>query len=333
VTGAGGFLGHHLVRALKKRGDWVRGVDLKEPQFEPSDADEFVCADLREFEACLAATQGVDEVYNLAADMGGIGFITRYFASVARNNSLINLHMLEASRQNGVERILQTSSACIYNQGRQREPGIAGLQEEDAYPAAPERGYGWEKLYTEQLCDYYRQDYGLDARVVRLHNVYGPLGAYDGGREKAPAAACRKVALAEPGGTVEIWGDGRQSRSFLYVDDCITGLLRLMDSGCPQPVNLGSEESVTISQLFDLVAEIAGKSIVKAFNPAQPQGVRGRNSDNRRLKAVVGWAPATPLRVGLVATYRWIERQIIDRKRQPVENVVRDKMAQGVSAV
>jgi nucleoside-diphosphate-sugar epimerase len=317
VTGAGGFLGHHLVRALKQRGAWVRGVDLKDPQFEPTDADEFVRADLREFDACQAATEGVVDVYNLAADMGGIGFITRYLASVARNNSLINLNMLEASQQNGVRRFLFTSSACVYNQEKQRRPDIAGLAEDDAHPAAPESGYGWEKLYAEQLCDYYRQDFGLDTRVVRLHNVYGPLGCYEGGREKAPAAACRKVAMADWGGPVEVWGDGLQTRSFLYVDDCVEGLLRLMESGYTRPINLGSEELVTIEQLFDLVSEIAGKSISKIFDPTQPQGVRGRNSDNRRLRDVLGWAPSTPLRVGLAATYRWIERQVMDRDKLP----------------
>jgi len=352
VTGAGGFLGHHLVRALKRRGVWVRGVDLKHPEFEPSDADEFVRADLRELKSCIAATEGIDDVFNLAADMGGIGFITRYFASVARNNSLINLNMLEASRHNGVKRFLFTSSACVYNQSKQQTPDAHGLREEDAHPAAPEKGYGWEKLYAEQLCGYYREDYGLDARVVRLHNAYGPLGTYEGGREKAPAAACRKVAMAAPDDTIEIWGDGLQTRSFLYVDDCIEGLLRLIDARFERPVsvfpdrhrtcdfwqsfispvNLGSEELVTIAELYELVSRIAGKRIELVFNPGMPQGVRGRNSDNGRLAAILGWQPSTPLAVGLEATYRWIEAELA-RPTQRRHDAARDESPHAESEV
>lgn len=310
VAGAGGFIGHHLVSRLKREGHWVRGVDCKLPAFAASPADDFLRADLRSFEACLAAVDGIDEVYQLAADMGGIGFISRNFARIAHNNSLINLNMLEACRVQHVARFLFSSSACVYNTALQREPGVTALREGDAHPAAPEKGYGWEKLYAEQLCAYYREDHGLEATVVRFHNVYGPLGTFTGGREKAPAAACRKIALAEDGDDIAIWGDGRQTRSFLYVDDCIEGLLRLMASGYPGPINLGSEELVTIDRLFDLVAGIAGKRIHKVYDPSQPQGVRGRNSDNRLLRQVLGWEPAMTLAQGLIPTYRWIEQQV-----------------------
>jgi nucleoside-diphosphate-sugar epimerase len=313
VAGAGGFIGHHLTKRLKHEGHWVRGVDLKRPEFEPSEADEFLCLDLREPKSAREATGGVDDVFQLAADMGGIGFISRSFADVARNNCLINLHMLTASQHSGVERYVYSSSACVYNQQKQQASAAAGLREEDAHPAAPEKGYGWEKLFAEQLCAYWREDHGLDTRIVRFHNVYGPLGTYEGGREKAPAAACRKVALAEEGSAVTIWGDGRQSRSFLYIDDCVEGLVRLLENGYPAPINLGSEELVSIDELYDLVAQIAGKRIQKVYDRKQPQGVRGRTSDNRRLRQVLGWEPATPLAQGLAPTYRWIEQHLLTR--------------------
>lgn len=318
VTGAGGFIGHHLVKRLKREGCWVRGADLKRPEFEPSVADEFVCADLRQEASCQSAVAGVQVVYNLAADMGGIGFISRNFASIARNNSLINLHMLEASRSAGVERFLFSSSACVYNQSKQVDPCAAQLREEDAHPAAPEKGYGWEKLYAEQLCDYYRQEHGLNTKVVRFHNVYGPLGTYDGGREKAPAAACRKIALAAEGDRVEIWGDGQQTRSFLYIDDCVEGLLRFMACEHAGPINLGSDELVSVDELFDLVAAIAGKRIRKVHDTSCAQGVRGRNSDNRLLRSVLGWQPTTTLQEGLRPTYAWILSQVsASRDNQP----------------
>src|SRR5580658_8259948 len=231
VTGAGGFIGHHLVKRLKRDGRWVRGVDIKYPEYEQSPGDEFEIQDLRKADACLLATRGgIDEVYNLAADMGGIGYITAYLAEISRNNILINVHMLEASRQNGVKRFLFSSSACVYAGFKQKEANVAPLKEEDAYPADPEPGYGWEKLYTEEMCHYYRKDYKLETRIVRFHNVYGPLGTYEGGKEKAPAAISRKVALANSGDKIEIWGDGQQTRSFMHVDDCVEGLLRLMHS-------------------------------------------------------------------------------------------------------
>jgi GDP-D-mannose 3',5'-epimerase len=311
ITGAGGFIGHHLVKRLKADGYWVRGVDLKHPEYEPSPADEFEILDLRSFDNCLVAARGgIDEVYDLAADMGGIGYITASHAGIARNNILINAHMLEASRQNEVKRFLFSSSACVYAQSKQRDADVTPLREEDAFPAEPEPGYGWEKLYAEELCRYYWQDYKFETRMVRFHNVYGPLGTYDGGKEKAPAAICRKVALASDPGEIEVWGDGRQTRSFMYVDDCVEGLLRIMASDHHDALNLGTDELVTIDQLVDLVSEVAGKRLVKRHNLGGPQGVRGRNSDNRRLRQVLGWEPSIALRQGLRQTYPWVDEQL-----------------------
>jgi GDP-D-mannose 3',5'-epimerase len=311
VTGAGGFIGHHLVTRLKKEGHWVRGADLKLPQYETSHADEFEILDLRRFEDCLLATRGgIDQVYNLAADMGGIGFITANHAELARNNILINAHMLEASRVQNVGRFLFSSSACVYAQSKQRDTQVTSLKESDAFPADPEPGYGWEKLYAEQLCLYYRQDYKFETRIVRFHNVYGPLGTFDGGREKAPAAVCRKVALACDGGIIDIWGDGKQTRSFMYVDDCVEGLLRLMASDYDEPLNLGTDRLVSIDGLVDLVSSIAGKDLTKRHDPSKPQGVRGRNSDNSLLRKTLGWEPSISLEHGLAITYAWIAHEL-----------------------
>lgn len=310
VTGAGGFIGHHLVNRLKEEGYWVRGVDLKEPEFEPTAADEFQLLDLRHWNNALQAANRIDQVYSLAADMGGIGYITAKLADIARNNILINAHMLEAARVNGVKRYLYSSSACVYAGFKQNVADLTPLKEEDAYPADPEPGYGWEKLFTEQLCQYYSHDYGLETRVVRFHNVYGPLGTYEGGKEKAPAAISRKVALAEDNGFIDVWGDGQQTRSFMYIPDCLEGLLRLMASDCREPLNLGTEEMVSVDELVDIVCEIAGKKLTKHHELNRPQGVRGRNSDNSRLRAVLGWEPRTPLREGLAVTYRWIEDEL-----------------------
>lgn len=316
VTGAGGFIGHHLVKHLKQAGYWVRGVDIQCPQYEATPADEFQILDLRRWDNCLVATLGVDQVYNLAADMGGIGYITAYLAEIARNNILINAHMLEASRTNAVRRFLFSSSACVYAQYKQKLPDVTPLKEEDAYPADPERGYGWEKLFTEELCRYYFADYGMETRIVRFHNVYGPLGTYDGGKEKAPAAICRKVAMAEDGNIIEIWGDGQQTRSFMHIDDCVEGLVRLMASDYREPLNLGTDQLVTVDELVDIISDIAGKRLVKRHDISKPQGVRGRNSDNSRLRQVLGWEPSIPLEIGLVETYRWIERQIVRERDQ-----------------
>ena len=319
MTGAGGFIGHHLVKDLTRRGNWVRGVDLKPPEYEPSAADEFQIGDLRRWEDAVAACAGVDEVYALAADMGGMGFISAHHAQILHNNSLINLHTLEAARQSGVRRYLYTSSACVYPEYRQSETNIAPLREEDAYPAQPQDAYGWEKLLTERLCAHYRDDYGLRTRIVRFHNIFGPLGTWTGGREKAPAALCRKIALARLTGNpeVEIWGDGEQTRSFCYIDDCLEGLRRLMDSDYSEPLNLGQDRMVTINELADIIASIAGVSIRKVHVPG-PQGVRGRNSDNTRLREVLGWQPAISLEEGLAHTYAWIETQVAATLASPV---------------
>jgi nucleoside-diphosphate-sugar epimerase len=312
VTGAGGFIGHHLVKKLKGDGHWVRGADIKYPEYEASAADQFEALDLRKYENCLLATRGgIDEVYNLAADMGGIGYITAFHADISRNNILINAQMLEAARQNNVQRFLFSSSACVYNQAKQKDPDVKPLTEEDAYPADPEPGYGWEKLFAEELCHYYYRDYGLETRIVRFHNVYGPLGTYEGGKEKAPAAISRKVALAENGGEIEVWGDGEQTRSFMYVDDCVEGLKRIMASEYRDALNLGTDELVTINGLVDMVARIAGKRIAKRHNMAGPQGVRGRNSENSRLRKVLGWEPSISLEQGLSLTYPWIASRVV----------------------
>lgn len=310
VTGAGGFIGHHLVRRLKRDGFWVRGVDLKEPEFEASAADEFEILDLRRWHNCLQATRGIDQVYNLAADMGGIGYITVYLADISRNNILINAHMLEASRINGIRKYLFSSSACIYAQSKQRAAEVTPLKEEDAFPADPEPGYGWEKLFTEELCRYYQKDYNFETRIVRFHNVYGPQGTYEGGKEKAPAAICRKIALLADGEEIEIWGDGRQTRSFMYIDDCVEGLIRLMASNYRDALNLGTDRLVTVDGLVDIIAKLAGKRLRKRHDLAKPQGVRGRNSDNTRLRQALGWEPSITLEDGLAVTYRWIEEEL-----------------------
>ena len=323
VTGAGGFIGHHLVRRLKADGQWVRGVDIKSPEYEATAADEFQLLDLREYGACAEATRNIDEVYNLAADMGGIGYITSSHAEIARNNTLINVHMLEAGRQNKVKRFLFSSSACVYAQSKQTSADVTPLKEEDAYPAEPEPGYGWEKLYAEELCKYYRQDYGFDTRMVRFHNVYGPLGTYDGGKEKSPAALCRKVAAALPGDAVEIWGDGLQTRSYMYVDDCVEGLIRLMASNCVDALNLGTDHMLSINELFAMISGIAGKKLRARHDVSKPQGVRGRNSNNERLRRELGWEPSTPLEQGLRVTYRWIEQEMQRAGRAPVLGGVR----------
>jgi nucleoside-diphosphate-sugar epimerase len=313
VTGAGGFIGHHLVTYLKDRGYWVRGVDIKPPEFEASRADEFLVLDLRSAENARAACDGMSDVYNLAANMGGIAFIERYKAVVMHDNVLINIHMLEAARLQKVQRYLYTSSACIYPGYLQKVVDVTPLKEEDAYPADPEDGYGWEKLFSERQCRHYHEEYGLETRVVRFHNIFGPLGTYEGGREKSPAAICRKVALAGQDDEVEVWGDGEQTRSYCYIDDCTEGLHRLMQSDYREPLNLGQDRMISINQLVDIVAAIAGKRIRKRYDLTAPQGVRGRNSDNTRLRAVLGWQPSITLEDGLARTYRWIESELKKR--------------------
>ena len=318
VTGAGGFIGHNLVSYLKNQRYWVRGVDVKKPEFCSTDADEFLSLDLRRWENCLAATRGIEEVYALAADMGGMGFISSHHGQILHNNALINIHTLEAARTNGVKRYLYTSSACIYPEYKQTETNVIPLKEEDAYPAAPQDAYGWEKLMTERLCLHYREEHGIGTSIVRFHNIFGPLGTWEGGREKAPAALSRKVAVAKLTGNpeVEIWGDGEQTRSFCYISDCVEGLYKLMQSGYSQPLNLGQDRMISINQLAEMIAEIAGIRIIIKHVPG-PQGVRGRNSDNTRLRQVLKWEPQVTLEKGLAHTYAWIEQQVQLRLQEP----------------
>jgi GDP-D-mannose 3',5'-epimerase len=311
VTGAGGFIGHHLVSRLSNDGYWVRGVDIKAPEHRPSDATEFVLLDLRRWEHCVAAMDGIDHVYALAADMGGMGFISSHHAEILHNNALINIHTIEAARQARVSRYFFASSACVYPESLQRRPDIAGLKEDEAYPAMPQDAYGWEKLIVERLCRHYAEDYGLAVRIARFHNIYGPFGTWSGGREKVPAALCRKIALAKLTGkrSIDIWGDGQQTRSFCYIADCVDGIGRLMQSAYNEPLNLGRDEMVSINELADLIAGLAGVEVALA-HVAGPEGVRGRNSDNSTLRAVLGWEPGTTLAIGLAETYSWIEGQV-----------------------
>jgi nucleoside-diphosphate-sugar epimerase len=311
VTGAGGFIGHHLVTYLKTRGYWVRGVDIKLPEFSEVDADEFELLDLRRWDNCLQATRGIDEVYALAADMGGMGYISFNNAIILRNNALINFHTLEAARTNGIKRYFYTSSACVYPEYRQIDVNLTPLKEEDAYPAQPQEAYGWEKLITERLCLEYRRDFGMQTRIVRFHNIFGPQGTWDGGREKAPAALCRKVAIAKLTGKseIEIWGDGEQTRSFCYIEDCLTGIYKLMHSDFCEPLNLGQDRLISINALADVIMGIAGIHLEKKHIEG-PQGVRGRNSDNSLLKNVLGWEPQISLEEGLRYTYDWIENLV-----------------------
>jgi nucleoside-diphosphate-sugar epimerase len=312
VTGAGGFLGHHLVASLKARGDHVTGVDKKHPSFTASAADHFVICDIRKNESSFRELfRGVDDVYALAAEMGGMGFIGGNHATIVHDNTIIDLATLEAARLARVKRYLYTSSACAYPEHLQSVTDVVPLVEDMAYPAAPQGGYGWEKLYVERACGYYRDEHGIDMRIARLHNVYGPLSAWEGGREKAPAALCRKVAVAidERQSAIEIWGDGEQTRSFCYVDDCIRGFHLLMDSGYGAPLNLGRDDSISINALADLVMKVAGVRLDKIHTDG-PQGVRGRNSDNTRARQVLGWAPGIDLETGLGATFAWVREQV-----------------------
>lgn len=315
VTGAGGFIGHHLTKHLVESGYWVRGVDIRCPEFETSQAHEFELLDLRRWENCLKATRGIRHVYNLAANMGGIGFIETHKAEIVHDNILINIHMLEAARQAGIEKYLFTSSACVYPMYRQNTPDVTPLREEDAYPADAEDGYGWEKLYAERACRHYYEDYGLKTYVARFHNIFGPLGTYDGGREKSPAAVCRKVALANTEDEIEVWGDGFQTRSYCYIGDCVEGIYRLIQSDYHEPINLGQDRMLTVNDLVEIVARIAGKKIRTRHDLTKPQGVRGRNSDNTRLREVLKWEPRVSLEEGLAITYRWIYEQLVREKR------------------
>jgi nucleoside-diphosphate-sugar epimerase len=312
VCGAGGFIGGHLARRLKREGFWVRGVDLKFHEYAETEADDFVIGDLRDpYLVRQVIDRRFDEVYQLAADMGGAGFIFtgENDADIMHNSATINLNVLDSAYKRGIKRVFYSSSACMYPSHNQEDPDNPNCAEDSAYPAAPDSEYGWEKLFSERLYLTYARCRGMEARVARYHNIFGPEGTWDGGREKAPAALCRKIAAAASPGEIEIWGDGLQTRSFLYVDECVEGTLRLTRSDFAGPVNIGSEEMVTINQLAGLIADIAGKSIELKHIPG-PQGVRGRNSDNRLIQARLGWAPSQPLRAGLERTYAWIEREL-----------------------
>ena len=312
VCGAGGFIGGHLVRRLKREGFWVRGVDLKFNEHAETEADDFAIGDLRDQAFCRSVVdRAFTEVYQLAADMGGAGYIFtgEHDADVMHNSALVNLNVLDACYKRRAERIFYSSSACIYPAYNQLDPANPLCAEDSAYPAAPDSEYGWEKLFSERLYLAYRRNYGVETFIARYHNIFGPCGTWTGGREKAPAAICRKIAAAPDGGEIEIWGDGEQTRSFLYIDECLDGTTRLIRSDFPGPVNIGSEERVTINQLVELVANIAGKQIVKR-HVAGPQGVRGRNSDNRLIHAQLQWQPCQSLRTGLERTYQWIAAQV-----------------------
>jgi GDP-D-mannose 3',5'-epimerase len=311
VAGAGGFIGGHLVRCLKEEGFWIRAVDLKEHEFSKPPADEFIIGDLRDQDTVRRVVAGIEEVYQLAADMGGAGYIFtgEHDAAVMHNSATINLNMLEYGRLAGVKKFFYSSSACIYPEYNQRDPDNPKCSEDSAYPAAPDSEYGWEKLFSERLYLSCWRNYGLEVRIARFHNIFGPNGTWRGGREKAPAALCRKIAEADNGGEIEIWGDGKQTRSFLYIDECIEGVRRLMESEFTGPVNIGSEEMITIDSLAKIIAGIAGKTI-RLRHISGPLGVRGRNSDNRLLQEKLGWAPSRPLSEGLEKTYRWIEKQV-----------------------
>lgn len=311
VCGAGGFIGSHLVTRLKSEGFWVRGADLKCPEFSPTAADEFRIGDLRDPQVVREAVEGINEVYQLAADMGGAGYIFtgEHDAAVMHNSATINLNILEFGRAAGVRKFFYSSSACIYPEYNQRDPDNPKCSEDSAYPAAPDSEYGWEKLFSERLYFAYQRNYGIEVHVARFHNIFGPEGTWCGGREKAPAALCRKVAETAAGGEIEIWGDGLQTRSFLYVDECVEGIRRLVESSLAGPVNIGSEEMVTINGLAQLAMDIAGKKLRIRHVPG-PLGVRGRNSDNRLIQERLGWKPTRTLREGMETTYRWIEKQV-----------------------
>lgn len=324
VNGAGGFIGGHLVRRLKAEGNWIRAVDIKHHEFAEPPADEFILGDLREPDLVRAAVSGVDEVYQLAADMGGAGYIFtgEHDACVMHNSATINLNTLEFGVQAGVKKFFYSSSACIYPEYNQMVPDNPKCSEESAYPAAPDSEYGWEKLFSERLHLAYMRNHKVQVRVARFHNIFGPEGTWCGGREKSPAALCRKIAEAEPGEAIDIWGDGKQTRSFLYIDECIEAVRRLMESHFTGPVNIGSEEMVTINRLAAIIMDIAGKNLT-IRHIAGPLGVRGRNSDNHLIREKLGWEPTRPLREGLAKTYAWISEQVEKAKKEEIHTVAR----------
>jgi nucleoside-diphosphate-sugar epimerase len=317
VCGAGGFIGGHLVKRLKNEGYFVRGVDIKQHEYRKTDADEFVQGDLREQSVCRKITADIqfDELYQLAADMGGAGYIFtgEHDAAVMHNSATINLNMAEEARKTGIGKIFYSSSACIYPASIQEETDNPGLKETDAYPAGPDSEYGWEKLFSERMYMSYARNYGMEIHIARFHNIFGPFGTWDGGKEKAPAAMCRKVAETPEGGSIELWGDGKQTRTFLYVDECLEGIRRLMNSSVMGPVNIGSDELISINGLAEMAMSIAGKQVVIQHVPG-PLGVRGRSSDNAYIQQVLGWQPMTKLIDGMKITYRWIEEKVKQKK-------------------
>jgi nucleoside-diphosphate-sugar epimerase len=316
VTGACGFIGSHLVNYLKEKNIFVKAADVK-PKSEcylKFKADKFYHIDIRDYKKCLQLTKGVDYIYHLAANMGGIEYITTVGAEIMRDNTMMNINMLESCMANNVKRLFYSSSACIYPIYRQQEALIEPLKESDAYPADPNEYYGWEKLYMEKLMEAYHRDKGLEVRIARFHNVYGPHGTYEGGKEKAPGALCRKVALAKDGGAIEVWGDGKQTRSFLYIDDCLKGIDMLMQSNCNEPLNIGSDRLVTSDELAQIIIKISGKNLTIKHNLSKPQGVRGRNADLTLIKKVLGWEPKVSLEEGLGKTYKWILKQVTKKR-------------------
>ena len=329
VLGAGGFIGGHMVQRLKEEGYWVRGVDLKHQEFLDLDADEFIIGDLRDPKVCdLVIDESIDEIYQFAADMGGAGYVFtgENDASIMHNSATINLNICEQAVKNDVPQVLYTSSACIYPEYAQLDHEDPSLKEEDAYPAEPDSEYGWEKLFSERLYKSFHRNYGVDVTIVRLHNIFGPNGTWRGGREKAPAALTRKVVVAEDGGEVEIWGDGEQARSFLYIDECIEGLRRLIQSDFMGPVNVGSDELIKINDFVDMIADIGGKEIVKKHVDG-PQGVRARNSDNELIEEKIGWRPTQPLREGMEKLYGWIERQVAEHGTEAGEDKISERLS------
>ncbi len=324
VTGGGGFIGSHLAEFLHSRGDFVRVVDTKFDGFPQGEYyDEKLRLDLRDRENCIEATKKIDQVYNLAANMGGIGFITDVAAEIMYDNTLINMYMLEASRRNRVGRYLFSSSACVYPSYRQTKPDIVGLREEDAYPADPDTFYGWEKLYSEKMCDAYSRDHGMDTRIARYHNVYGPGGTYKGGREKSIAAICRKVAEAQDPGVITIWGDGKQTRSYCYIDDAVRATSMLMESDYDKPLNIGSDRLVSVNEVCELIISESGKAITREYDLSAPQGVRGRNADLTLATKILGWRPHISLEEGIGRTYTWIMSQL----EKDTENLIRIQQA------
>ena len=311
VCGAGGFIGGHLVNRLKSDGNWVRGVDLKENEYGNTNSDEFIIGDLRDPEIAKKVVKGIDEVYQLAADMGGAGYIFtgEHDADVMNNSALCNLNVLGAAQKEGVKKIFYSSSACMYPEYNQMDPNNPKCSEESAYPAAPDSEYGWEKLFSERLYLSYQRNYGIDVRIARFHNIFGPQGTWNGGKEKAPAAMCRKAAQAKDNSSIEVWGDGKQTRSFLYIDECVEAVIRLMNSDFTGPVNIGSEEMISINDFAQMAIDLSGKKL-KIKNIEGPTGVRGRNSDNKLLQEKLNWQPSLSLLEGMQKTYQWIEQQI-----------------------